>query len=44
MEEDFETGEIFVEGPSVKKIYTSQESFSRSRISNIDVAKFFVSC
>ena len=44
VEEDFETGEIFVEGPSVKKIYTSQESFSRSRISNMDVAKFFLSC
>ena len=42
MEEDFETGEILVEGPSVKKIYTSQESFSRSRISNIDVAKYFL--
>ena len=42
VEEDFETGEIFVEGTSVKKIYTSQESFSRSRISNMDVAKFFV--
>ena len=41
VEEDFETGEIFVEGPSVKKIYTSQESFSRSRISNMDVVKFF---
>ena len=40
-EEDFETGDIVMQEACVGKVFTSQDSFHRTRISNIEVAKFY---